>query len=92
MAVRRSYKRIFPKGRTDSECFAEVNGEYVATGIAGAIELKYAWSAITGFAQDDKTTLFYTSKCSFLFFPTNVMTVVQKEDIKAMVAQHLVKR
>ncbi len=92
ISVRRSYKRIFPSNQTDRECFAEVGNERVVTGVTDSIELRYAWDAITGFSQDGNTTLFYTSKCSFLFFPTNAMLPEQREELKTIVARNMVRK
>jgi hypothetical protein len=92
MNVRRSYKRIFSRAQTDRECFAEVDTERVVTGISGFIELRYAWNAITGFAQDEEATLFYTSKCSFLFFPTKAMLPEQRDELKTLVAGNMARK
>ena len=92
LSVRRSYRRFFPNSETDRECFAEVNDKTVVTGIVGAVELRYAWKAIIALAQDERTTLFYTSKCSFLFFPTPAMSPAQRTELNDLIARHVTKR
>ena len=92
ISVRRSFRSIVPKGSLDQRYFAVVDDEHVVTGAEGVFELNYSWKGITGFAQDKNVTLFYRSKCSFLFFPTSAMTPEQGKELKAIVARHITKR
>lgn len=92
IGVRRSFRRIVAKRSNDQRCFAIVDNTHVVTGVEGALELNYSWKRITGFAQDQKITLFYTSNCSFLFFPARAMTPEQEAELKAIVSSCVVKK
>jgi len=87
----RSYRRIVPKAQSTQRCFAEIDDEHVVFGVDGVFEFRYSWKGIRGFAQNKRITLLFTSKYSFLLFPTNAMTSQQAEELKMIVARRLGK-
>lgn len=90
--VFRSFRRVVPNGLHQQRCFATVDDQHVVTGVQGLFELNYYWKGVTGFAQDKRMTLFYTSKCSFLFFPTNALSSEQFAELNGIVSRNMIRR
>ncbi len=56
------------------------------------MEMKYFWEGIVDFAQDEKSTLFYTSNDAFLFLPTQAMTKAQRAELNDLIARHVTRK
>jgi len=90
--IRKSFKQLFPKNRTDRSSTLEIDDTQVVSIIPGVSEGKFFWSAICGFAQNDEVTLIYVAPKRFLFFPTSAMNTEQRTELSGMVVRHVVKR
>jgi len=69
-----------------------ISEEGISSAILGTEEVKRPWNIVIDFAQDEKITLFYVAKNSFLFFPTAVMTQSQRTEFDDLVARKLVRQ
>jgi hypothetical protein len=90
--VRRCFKQLFPKARTNPLTATEVNEEFVLCRIPGVGETKYLWKAMFGFAQDERSTLFYLRKNAFMFLPTAALSQVQRLELNDLVTRHIGNR
>jgi hypothetical protein len=90
--ARKCYRRFLPKGKTNRSFFSNVDEECVITGVSGVMEMKYFWEGIVDFAQDEKSTLFYTSNDAFLFLPTQAMTKAQRAELNDLIARHVTRK
>lgn len=69
----------------------EITSEYIRDAMPNKPETRYAWSEVTGFAQNSQATLIYRPG-RFTFFPTSAMTAEQRAELDAIVARYGVKR
>jgi len=90
-AVRRCFKQLFPPTRTDRSSAIDIDDDRILSAVPGVSEGKIFWQGLLQFAQDKKVTMLYTSEMRFIFFPTSVLTLEQREALKEMVERHGVK-
>jgi hypothetical protein len=76
----------------EAQSSTEINSERVVDVTPGAYELAYEWSAITGFAQNDKITLFVANDSHVLYFPTSALSALQLTELREMIAQRGIKK
>jgi hypothetical protein len=89
--LRKCFKQLFPPARTNRSSFLVIDEEQIVSAVPGVSESRILWRGILFFAQDRKVTMLYTSESRFLFFPTDVLTPMQREDLNEMVNRHGVR-
>jgi purine-cytosine permease-like protein len=90
--VRKCYQQHYPSRRTEQVTTTEINDEYILSLIPGVSETKYFWVGIVAFAQNEKATLFYVRKNTFLFIPTRTMSPSQRMELNELVARNLLRK
>ena len=86
--LHKAFKQLFPPTRTDPSSSLDINEERILSGVPGVSEGTILWRGILLFAQNERITMFYISELRFLFFPTNVLTPDQREELKQMAMHH----
>jgi hypothetical protein len=87
---RRQFERKF---RADQRSASfEIDDHGISSAILGTGEVKFEWSTVVGFAQDDKMTLLYLSREQFLLFSTTVLTPTERTELSQLVSRNLAKR
>lgn len=91
-AVRRSFRNFLPKPVSGRILSFEIDDDQIRTLVPGVGLSEIQWSAIYGFAQNEKVTLLYLTKNRFYFFPTTALTPEQRTELNAVVGRHGVKK
>jgi hypothetical protein len=92
LSIRRSFNRLFPPAQRDRTSTFEINDERIVRELAGTIELKLLWGAISDFVEDERVSLLYTNKDCFLIIPGRSMSTDQRAELNDLVARHVAKK
>jgi hypothetical protein len=90
--VRKSFKHMFPPGRTDRTCYIDIDDERIFTSLPGVGEGKYFWTGVIAFVQDEKVSMIYITEVQYLPIPTYTLSPEQLTELNDLVARHVVKR
>lgn len=89
--LRKCFKQLFPPTRIDRSSAIDIDDEQILSAVPGVSEGKIFWQGLLQFAQNNKVTMLYISELRFIFFPTSVLTLEQREELKELVKRHGVK-
>lgn len=89
---RRSFERLLPPERKNRISTIDLNDERIIRTISGVAELKLLWDGIYGFAQNERVTLIYTNKASFLIIPTRDMSPEQRGELDGLFTRHVARK
>ena len=91
-AVRRAFRNFLPKPVSGRALSFEIDDDQIRSLVPGVGLGEIQWSAIYGFAQNEKVTLLYLTKSRFYFFPTTALTPEQRAELNTIIDRHGVKR
>ena len=88
--LRKQFDARFPRG-SEKNAVLEIGGEEIVSTLAGQDEVRFPWSDVTDFAQNERMTLIYVGK-NLLFAPTDVFSTSDRGELNALIAHYGVKR
>jgi hypothetical protein len=89
---RKCFKRIFLSAQEDRNISIDINNDCVLSEIPGVVAEKYFWNTIVAFVQNEKITMLYVYEDRFLFFPTAVLSSVERIELNDLIARNMVRK
>ena len=88
--LRKQFHGRFP-GEPGQKAVLEISKEEIVSTLSGHDEVRFPWSAVTDFAQDERMTLIYVGE-NLLFAPTEVFSENDRVELNALIVRYVVKR